>query len=167
MTPLIITASTPYDLAQAAIAAGVLIPTETGFSPASGVVYSFMGTFSGVSCAMVDLTGCTPELQTTASAALQSLANAPGTPARMVLGGTPSVRSVSPASWRLALMEAGLYDAANAIIAQAPKSAQVVYEFSNKVLRNHPLLPQMAQAMGKTEADIEAVFLRAEQLDRA
>lgn len=166
MTPTIVSAPSAADLVAGLLAAGVLEAAEQGTAPAPGVVYSFMGVHQGLACALVDLSSASPGLQASAAAALAALAAAPGVPPRMVLGGAPPVRSVSPASWRLALLEAGLYDAANALIAQAGTQAQVVYEFSNRVLRDHPLLASMAQALGKTDADIEAVFVRAEQLDR-
>lgn len=166
MEPIIVKANSDSELLISLVSSGALELTEIGMMASDGVVYSRIGNLNGEVYAMLELSQCLPEKQLQISQALKSISTNPGEPVRITLGGTVPVRAVSPSSWRLALIEFGLDEQVDALISQAGKEAKVLYEFSNKVLRNHPLIQTLAEALGKTNDDIEQVFLRAEELDR-
>ena len=69
---------------------------------------------------------------------------------------------------RLALLGAGLLSQVDAAIASLPspqkEAAQIEWEYAAVVQRNSGLVPAMAQALGMTEAQIDALFFLAATL---
>ena len=66
--------------------------------------------------------------------------------------------TVSARQFRRALIQLNLLDPVNTLLASAPKSAQVDWEFGTQVERNWPLIGQFAQALGKSESEVDDVF---------
>jgi hypothetical protein len=69
------------------------------------------------------------------------------------------VRSIDMRRLRLALLQMNLLDSIDAAIAAQPKAAQIEWEFATDVKTSHPLVAQIATAMG---LDINAIFDLAE-----
>jgi len=69
---------------------------------------------------------------------------------------------------RLALLGAGLLSQVNAAIASLPspdkEAAEIEWEYAAVVQRNSGLVPAMAQALGMTNAQLDALFIAAESL---
>jgi hypothetical protein len=63
---------------------------------------------------------------------------------------------------RLALLEMKLLDEVEAVIAAADRAVQIEWEFANVIRRDHGMWSIGAQALGKTEEEIDALFLAAE-----
>lgn len=82
---------------------------------------------------------------------------------------TPVPEAVSMRQARLALDDAGLLDGVDAAIAAIPdlrkrRKAKIDWEYAQEVQRHHGLVPVMAQALGMTEAQLDALFIAAESL---
>lgn len=86
---------------------------------------------------------------------------------------TPQVPVVpeSVAMWqaRAVMIEEGILDTILAVLAaiedeQARKLAQAKFEYSNTVRRDDPLVTLVIPALGKSEAEIDAMFIRAAAL---
>ena len=80
----------------------------------------------------------------------------------------PFVRSVavpqivSRAQFKLALLDLGLLDDVDALVAASNNTAlQINWADRQEVERNHPLVIATAAALGKTEAEIDALFVLA------
>ncbi len=58
----------------------------------------------------------------------------------------------------LAIEDAGLTATVNAAVAAAPKRTQIEVAKATEIDRNWPTLLTLAAAMGKTPADIDAIF---------
>jgi hypothetical protein len=71
-----------------------------------------------------------------------------------------AVLSCTPYQFHEALNLMGLTDAVNAAAAQN-RSIQNAMQFAPEFKRNHPKIAEMAQAIGKTDADIDALFALA------
>jgi hypothetical protein len=85
----------------------------------------------------------------------------PSTPA------APSIpEEVSMWQARAVLIEDDLLDAVNAVLAKIPderarKLAQAKFEYSSTVRRDDPLVTTIIPQLGKTESEIDAMFVRA------
>lgn len=66
--------------------------------------------------------------------------------------------SLSPRQFRQALTALGLRAAVEAAIAAADQDTKDWYEYATTFERNHSVLIAMATALGKTGADIDALF---------
>jgi len=66
--------------------------------------------------------------------------------------------TLSPAQFRLNLLEIGELDSVEAMIPQAPKEVQILWEYANSFERLHPALIQLAAAMGYTDEQLDALF---------
>lgn len=75
----------------------------------------------------------------------------------------PVPDSVSPRQARLALLEIGLLDAANAAVSQADAQTSIAWEFSTSVVRNDPGVKAIAQAIGLNDAAVDNLFIRGSQ----
>lgn len=73
----------------------------------------------------------------------------------------PVPREVTPRQIRLALDQMGLLDAVETAVAGAGKSTRIAWEYSTGIERDASLVKQMATAIGKTDADIDALFTLA------
>jgi hypothetical protein len=71
---------------------------------------------------------------------------------------------ITPRQARLVLLQAGLLDAVDALVAQQPKAVQLTWEYSTEVQRNNPLLAPLLIALGKTPEEIDAMFVLGAQL---
>ena len=83
----------------------------------------------------------------------------------------PSVpQEVTPRQFRLAMIQAGVTPAnIEAIIAAIPDEtqrllAETEWDYASSVKRDHPLVAQFGQALGKTDADIDAIFIAAKAI---
>lgn len=76
--------------------------------------------------------------------------------------------SVSMRQARLALLGAGLLAQVDAAIASLPspqkEAAAIEWEYAQEVQRHNGLVPAMAQALGMTEAQLDALFMQAATL---
>lgn len=76
--------------------------------------------------------------------------------------------SVSMRQARLALLGAGLLPQVDAAIASLPspqkEAAAIEWEYAQEVQRHNGLVPAMAQALGMTEAQLDALFMQAATL---
>lgn len=73
-------------------------------------------------------------------------------------------QKVSRAQFILALLAIGLLDEAEAAIEQADRATQINYRERLEFERGHPLIATMALVMGKTDAEIDALFALAASL---
>lgn len=74
----------------------------------------------------------------------------------------PSIpKVVSRAQFILALLEIGLLDEVEAVIEQADRATQINYRERLEFERDFPLISTMAAVLGKTDAEIDALFLLA------
>lgn len=69
--------------------------------------------------------------------------------------------SVTPRQMDLALIAADLDDEVDAYLEAAPKTVRVEWTRATYIDRNNPLLVAAAAALGKTEADLDALFISA------
>jgi len=82
--------------------------------------------------------------------------------ANLYFGGVPA--SVTNAQLRRALLAQNLLDQVDAAIQQIGGDALIQWEYGNPFMRFDPLVVQMGGALGKTEADIDALFKAAAAL---
>jgi hypothetical protein len=76
----------------------------------------------------------------------------------------PVPQSVSIREACQALEEAGMLDDIEAAIAAAPRTVQIDWQRATSVDRNWPTLLAIQSAMGLTDEQIDALFIRASQL---
>lgn len=70
-----------------------------------------------------------------------------------------AVKSVTARQIRLGLLQLGLLDEVEAWVAgSADAASRVEWEYANTVLRSHPMWTVGAVALGKTDAEIDALF---------
>lgn len=73
----------------------------------------------------------------------------------------PVPQKVSRAQFILALLDLGLLDAVEAAIAAADRATQINYKERLEFERTYPLVMVMASTLGKTEAEVDALFILA------
>lgn len=71
--------------------------------------------------------------------------------------------SVTPRQARIALLRAGMLDAVNQAVASNPEWA-ITWEFATEVKRDDPMIAAVQELLGKTDADIDALFIEASKL---
>lgn len=71
--------------------------------------------------------------------------------------------SVTPRQARIALLRAGMLDAVNQAVASNQEWA-ITWEFATEVKRDDPMIAAVQELLGKTDADIDALFIEASQL---
>ena len=71
---------------------------------------------------------------------------------------------VSRAQFILALLQIDLLDEVEAAIAAADRAAQINYEERLEFERSFPLIATMAAVLGKTDAEVDALFVLAATL---
>lgn len=64
----------------------------------------------------------------------------------------------------LAVDDAGLTEAINTIVAASPVRVQIEATQATEFKRDYPMLEAMAAAIGKTSADIDAIFVCGDKL---
>jgi hypothetical protein len=65
---------------------------------------------------------------------------------------------------RLALLNAGLLDAVEAIIANAPPAVQITYQDATEWWRDDPLIASFLVSLGLTTEQVDNLFLEASRL---
>ena len=70
----------------------------------------------------------------------------------------PVILPVTAAQFRLALLELGLLDEVETFVAAASREIQLNWEYRLEFERDHPLVIGVGMALGKTDAEIDAVF---------
>lgn len=68
---------------------------------------------------------------------------------------------VTRAQFILALLELDLLDVVEAAVSAADRATQINYRERLEFERSHPVLSTMAAVLGKTDSDIDALFLLA------
>lgn len=76
----------------------------------------------------------------------------------------PVPDEVSAMQAQLVLDQTGRLDAVEAAIAQASRQVQIYWAKATTLHRQHPVLLQMAQALGMTSDDLDALFVAAAAL---
>lgn len=66
--------------------------------------------------------------------------------------------SCGPLQLRRALRQLGLYATVTAAIAQADEETQEAWEYASEVRRLDPIIEAMRLALGKTDAEVDAIF---------
>lgn len=74
----------------------------------------------------------------------------------------PSVVSARQA--RLAILQGGILASVEAMIATQDEATRITWEYATEFRRDDPLLTQLAQNLGLSEAQIDQFFLRASTL---
>jgi hypothetical protein len=69
--------------------------------------------------------------------------------------------AVSPAQARLALLNAGLLDQANAAVTAAGGATQITWEYATVIMRTDPLIENLGAALNLTSAQIDQLFIQA------
>jgi hypothetical protein len=87
-------------------------------------------------------------------AEIEALRNAP----------PPIPHRVTRRQARLALLNAGLLDAVEALIADAPPAVRITYEDATEWWRDDLLIAEMAQSLGLTTEQVDNLFLQASRL---
>ena len=73
------------------------------------------------------------------------------------------VKSVTPRQARIALLRAGMLDAINAAVASNQEWA-ITWEFATEVKRDDPMIAAVQELLGKTELEIDQLFIDASKL---
>lgn len=73
----------------------------------------------------------------------------------------PVPASVTPRQIRLALTHAGLRSTVEAAVAESDQATKDTWQFSTEILRNNPMLMAMAAMLGKTDEEMDALFILA------
>ena len=73
------------------------------------------------------------------------------------------VKSITPRQARITLLRAGMLDAVNQAVANNREWA-ITWEFATEVKRDDPMIAAVQALLGKTDADIDALFIEASQL---
>ncbi len=76
----------------------------------------------------------------------------------------PVPASVTRGQFKLALLQMDLLDDVEAAIALADRATQINYAERLDFERHHPLVITMAAALGKTDAEVDALFVLAATL---
>jgi hypothetical protein len=72
--------------------------------------------------------------------------------------------TITPRQARLALLQEGMLDMVNSIVAQQPKYVQLTWEYSTEIQRNNPLLNNLLAYLGKTPDEIDSIFRIAAEM---
>ncbi len=70
-------------------------------------------------------------------------------------------QSVTPWQIRKALNQTGLRSAVEAAVAAGDQDTQDAWAFATEFRRDHPLVTALGAALGKTEAELDAIFVLA------
>lgn len=77
---------------------------------------------------------------------------------------TPVPTSVTPRQVRLLLLQQGLLDEVEAMIATQDRATKITWEFAEEFRRDNPLLTSLAANLGLTEQQIDQFFIAASAL---
>lgn len=70
-------------------------------------------------------------------------------------------QSVTPLQARQALLASNLLDAVNAAVAGADAATKLAWEYATAVERNSPFTKTLATALNLTDAQVDALFIKA------
>lgn len=84
-------------------------------------------------------------------------------PAVLVAPYAEPITKVTMRQARLELLERGLLDDVGALILAAGRVAQIEWEYAATVERGHPVIAQMQQQQGMTDAQVDDLFREAAQ----
>jgi hypothetical protein len=76
----------------------------------------------------------------------------------------PVPEAVTPYQARKALLASGMLDQVEALMAQAPREAQLAWEYAIEVRRDDPFIALMAGQLGLTDAQVDDLFRLAATL---
>ena len=82
----------------------------------------------------------------------------PGEIQRTVVEAPTPVPSITAWQIRKALNQMGLREAVEAAVAAGSQDAKDAWQYANEFERTHPLIESFAQALGKSDEDIDALF---------
>ena len=82
----------------------------------------------------------------------------PGEIERPVVEAPPPVPTLSAWQIRKALNQMGLREAVEAAVAAGSHDSKDAWQYANEFERTHPLIESFAQALGKSDEDIDALF---------
>lgn len=68
---------------------------------------------------------------------------------------------VSPWQARAALLNAGLLDAVNSLVAQQPIAVQMKWDYAQEIRRDDPLILSLAGSLNLTAEQLDALFIQA------
>lgn len=71
---------------------------------------------------------------------------------------TPPIKPLNPAQIRLVLLNNGLLEQVESMIAQSTDAVKIEWEFRTEYRRTNPLLLQMAAALGLTDEQLDTMF---------
>lgn len=71
------------------------------------------------------------------------------------------IPTVTAAQFRLALLDSGLLDSVEEFVTTAPRDIQLNWEYRLEFERNHPLVAATAYALGKTDEELDQLFVLA------
>lgn len=69
--------------------------------------------------------------------------------------------AITPRQARLALLEVGLLETVQAMVAQQDANVRIQWEYANDIKRNDPLVCGLLAALGKTPKQIDELFILA------
>jgi hypothetical protein len=72
--------------------------------------------------------------------------------------------SVTPRQVRLILLQQGLLDQIEAMIAEQDRATQITWQFASEFRRDDPLLAQLAATLGLTDEQVDNFFIAAARL---
>ena len=72
--------------------------------------------------------------------------------------------SISPRQVRLILLNMGLLDNIEAMLAQLPREAQIEWEFAGSIDRESPLVQALIVQLGLSESDVDNIFTEASKI---
>lgn len=76
----------------------------------------------------------------------------------------PPYAPVSSRQARLALLQAGLLDEVETMIQQGDQATKIAWDYATQIDRSHPLVVQLAQALGLTKQQLDDLFNAAYEI---
>ena len=120
-------------------------------TPAEQIAHLGEAVYAGYTCASENYTGAAPDTD-------PSLWRWNGS---SITAAIPVPASVTPRQVRLLLLQQGLLDQVEAMIAQQDKATQIAWQYAEIFRRDDPLLNGLAQNLGLSSAQIDQFFIAA------
>lgn len=106
----------------------------------------------------------TVDLQNPDYVAYQEWLQQGNTPLVFIEDAQASLLAVTPRQIRLALNIVGLRESVESMVQASSQEVKDTWDFSTEIERTNPLLIQMGEALGRTSADLDALFELANTL---
>jgi hypothetical protein len=170
MIQLTINAPDQGTLLTVLLSAGLFTDGETGQSPANGVVYSYIGdaAIAGTNVLQAGKFGFIAYPEEDYPDAEEALADHvyAGETLRQLAGVDPTPKlKVSPRQFRQALVALNLYSIVNNAVATSnDDNLKIWWEFASTFERDHPLIIQFGEQLGKTTTEMDNLFALAVSL---